>query len=59
VKFVDNILYREESYKIIGACFEVYNELGCGYLEAVYQEALEQEFQLQNIPYQRESILEI
>jgi GxxExxY protein len=59
VKSVDNILYKEESYKIIGACFEVYNELGCGYLEAVYQEALEREFQLQNIPYQRESILEI
>ena len=40
-----------ESYKIIGACFEVYNELGCGYLEAVYQEAPEREFQQQHIPY--------
>jgi len=48
---VDHILFREESYKITGACFEVYNELGCGYLEAVYQEAPEREFQLQNIPY--------
>jgi len=37
VKFVDNILYKEESYKIIGACFEVYNELGYVYLEALYQ----------------------
>jgi GxxExxY protein len=53
------LLYKQESYKIIGACYEVYNELGCGYLEAVYQEALEREFQLQNIPYKRESILEI
>ena len=56
---MDNILYKEESYKIIGACFEVYNELGCGYLEAVYQEALEREFQLQNIPHKREPVLEI
>jgi len=48
---VDHILYREESYKISGACFEVYNEFGCGYLEAVYQEALEREFQLPDIPY--------
>ena len=54
-----DLLYKSESYKIIGACYEVYNELGCGYLEAVYQEALEREFQLQDIPYQRESILEI
>jgi len=54
-----DLIYKEESYKIIGACFEVYNELGCGYLEAVYQEALGREFQLQSIPYQRESILEI
>ena len=53
------LFYKQESYKIIGACYEVYNELGCGYLEAVYQEALEREFQLQNIPYKRESILEI
>jgi len=54
-----DLIYKEESYKIIGACFEVYNELGCGYLEAVYQEALGREFQLQNIPYLRESVLEI
>ncbi|MBS3772559.1 MAG: GxxExxY protein [Bacteroidales bacterium] len=44
------LLYKQESYKIIASCYEVYNELGCGYLEAVYQEALEREFQLQNIP---------
>ena len=54
-----DLLYKPESYKIIGACYEVYNELGCGYLEAVYQEALEREFKLQNIPYQSESMLEI
>jgi len=31
------ILYKEESYKIVGACFEVYREKGCGFLEGVYQ----------------------
>ena len=45
-----NIVYREESYAIMGACFEVYTEKGCGFLEAVYQESLEIEFGLQNLP---------
>ncbi len=52
-------LYEEETYKILGACFEVHKTLGHGFLEAVYQEALEMEFQLRNIPYQREKILYI
>jgi GxxExxY protein len=46
------VLFKDESYRIIGACFEVYNELGNGFLEAVYQEALRHEFQLQGIPFQ-------
>ena len=41
------IYYKEESYKIVGAAFKVYNGLGHGFLEAVYQEALEIEFQKQ------------
>ena len=32
---------REETFRILGACFEVYNEMGCGFLEPVYQECLE------------------
>ena len=48
---MDDIFYKEESYKIIGACFEVYNNLGNGFLEAVYQESLEIEFELSKIPY--------
>ena len=44
------IVYKEESYKIVGAAFKVYNELGSGFLEVVYQEALEIEFQRQGIP---------
>jgi len=45
------LIYKEESYKIIGCCFEVYNELGPGFLEAIYQEALSIEFTKQNIPF--------
>jgi GxxExxY protein len=44
------IIYRKESYAIIGACFEVYNEKGCGFLEPVYQECLSIEFKQQGIP---------
>ena len=39
------ILYKEEAYSIVGACFEVYNEMGCGFLEPVYQECLEIELE--------------
>jgi len=45
------ILYPEESYAIVGACFNVYNEMGCGFLEDVYQECLEIEFEGQRIPF--------
>lgn len=45
------ILLKDEVYKIIGAAFEVHKELGVGFLEAVYQEALEIELQNQGIPY--------
>ena len=45
------ILYKEESYQIQGAVFEVYREMGCGFLEAVYQECLEKELTVRNIPF--------
>ena len=48
------LLYENETYKIIGAAIEVHKNLGMGFLEAVYQEAIEKEFNLQSIPYQRE-----
>jgi len=54
-----DLLYSEESYKINGAALKVYNTLGPGFLEAVYQEALEIEFKLQGIPYEREKVLRI
>ena len=53
------IIYKDESYKIVGAAFNVYNKLGHGFLEAVYQEALEIEFKKQGIPYEREKELKI
>ena len=45
------LVYADESYKIIGACFAVYKAMGCGFLEAVYQECLEIEFENRNIPF--------
>jgi len=44
------IICKKESYAIIGACFEVYNTKGCGFLEPVYQECLAIEFEHQRIP---------
>ncbi|MDO8264717.1 MAG: GxxExxY protein [Gallionella sp.] len=46
-----DILYREECYQIQGAVFEVYREMGCGFLEAVYQECLGKEFSKRGIPF--------
>ncbi len=45
------LLYRDECYRIMGACFEVYREKGSGFLESVYQECLELEFRAQGIPF--------
>ena len=53
------IVFKEESYKIVGAAFKVYNTLGHGFLETVYQEAFEIELQKQGIPFEREKELKI
>ena len=42
----EKILFKDECYRIQGAIFEVYREMGCGFLEAVYQECLEKELSL-------------
>ncbi len=54
-----SLIFKDESFRIMGACFEVYNELGNGFLEAVYQEALTIEFQQNQIPFEPQKILKI
>ncbi len=56
---MENIIYKEESYEIIGICMEVHNNLGAGFLEVVYKEALEYEFKKADIPYEREVKYEV
>jgi GxxExxY protein len=56
---MDRIMSDQRTYKIIGAALEVHKELGCGFLEAVYQEALEREFVEQGIPYQAQPVVRI
>ncbi len=53
------LLYKEEVYAVVGAAMEVYNELGSGFLEAVYQEALEIELSLRGIPFEAQKELAI
>jgi len=49
----------QRTYKIIGAALEVHKELGCGFLEAVYQEALGREFKGQEIPFKSQPTIQI
>ena len=52
-----SLIYKNEVYDIMGACFDVYKELSCGLSEPIYQEALEIEFKLRGIPFEREKEL--
>ena len=53
------IIYKEESYAIIGACFNVYKEMGNGFLEAVYQECLEMELSEKKISFETQKDLQL
>jgi GxxExxY protein len=48
---MSKLIYKDESYKIIGACFEVYKLKGIGFTEPVYQECLQIELEMQGIPF--------
>ena len=56
---VEKILFKEDSYRIMGACFEVYREKGPGFLEAVYQECLAFEFENRGILFIEKPRLEL
>lgn len=56
---MSDLVYKEESYEIIGKCFEVHNNLGSGFLEIVYKDALEYEFSKAGIPFEREKRYEV
>ena len=49
-----DVLYKDECYKIMGACFEVYKEKGCGFVKPVYQECLSIELTMQGIPFEEQ-----
>ncbi len=51
---MSELIFKEESYQIVGKCFEVHNNLGPGFLEIVYKDALEYEFKKSGIPFERE-----
>ncbi|TPQ25637.1 GxxExxY protein [Methylomonas koyamae] len=55
----EKILFKEECYAIQGAVFEVYRELGCGFLEAVYQECLQKELSKRDIPFKAQPELKL
>jgi len=53
----EELLFNDECYAIQGAIFEVYREMGCGFLEAVYQECLEKEFRSRELPFEAQKEL--
>lgn len=55
----EKILFKDECYTIQGSIFDVYREMGCGFLEAVYQECLEKEFIQRKIPFQSQVALKL
>jgi GxxExxY protein len=54
-----DIILKEESYKIIGLCMKVHTQLGMGFKEIIYKDALEIEFKTHNIPFAREKQFKI
>jgi GxxExxY protein len=59
IHIIDDLLYKDEVYAIMGAAFETHKELGSGFLESVYQEALEYELRMREIPFVSQPNLQI
>ena len=55
----EKVLFKEECFQIQGAVFEVYREMGCGFLESVYQECLQREFTNRGIPFRAQTELDL
>ena len=55
----EDLIYPEEAYAIFGACFEVYNQMGNGFVEPVYQECLEIELEMRLIPFSPQHELQL
>jgi GxxExxY protein len=55
----DKWLYHNLTEKIIGCCYKVHNELGCGHKEVIYEKALSKEFDRENIIYKKEAYLPV
>ena len=56
---MSELLFRQESYDIIGAAIEVHKQLGCGFVEPVYQEAFAEELKLRKIPFEQEKVFTV
>ncbi len=56
---MEKIIHKEESYKAVGICMEVYNNLGTGFLEVVYKDALEYELKNAGIKFEREKMYSV
>ena len=54
---MSELIFKDECYAIQGAVYDVYREISCGFLEAVYQECLLREFILRNIPFEAQKLL--
>lgn len=58
-EYENDLIFKDQVYRIIGSAMNVSNELGCGFLEAVYQESMEIEFSENNIPYESQKKISI
>ena len=56
---IDDLLFKEECYKIIGLSMKIHTRLGKGFKEIIYKDALEVEFRINNIPFEREKPFKI